>query len=64
MFGLIEIVFSFVDDEGTAKDGVYTPHSGEGISAFVLGVRIETSLDMLNITDTSGVDIVVRVTLD
>lgn len=59
VFSLIEIVFSLVDDEGTAKDRVNTPHSGEGISASVLGILIETSLDMLDITDTASVDIVV-----
>jgi len=63
VFGLIEIVFSFINDEGTAKDGVDTPHGGEGISAFVLGVGIETSLDVLDITDTAGVDVVVGVTV-
>lgn len=63
VFGLIEIVLSFVKNERAANDGVGSAKVGKKVSVLVLSVGIETSLDVLAITDTALGDIEVRVAL-
>ena len=61
VLGLVVIVLSLVDDHGAADDGVRSAKVDEQVSVLVLGVSVETSLDHLNITNTSVVDVLVRV---
>ena len=61
VLGLVVIVLSLVDDHGAADDGVGSAKVDEQVSVLVLGVSVETSLNHLNITNTSVVDVLVRV---
>lgn len=56
------IILAFVNDEGTAKDAVRSPHRGILISVFVLGIGVKACLDMSYITDTTLVNIIGRIT--
>ena len=62
-FRLIEIILSFIDNHGASNNRVDSPHAQELISVLVLGLSIETSLNVLNITATALVNIEVRVTV-
>ena len=61
VLGLVVIVLSLVDDHGASDDGVRSAKVDEQVSILVLGVSVETSLDLLNITNTSVVDVLVGV---
>ena len=61
VLGLVVIVLSLVDDHGASDDGVGSAKVDEQVSVLVLGISVETSLDHLDITNTSVVDVLVRV---
>lgn len=63
VFGLVEIVFSLVEDHGASDNGVRSAEVGEEVSVLVLGVSVEAALDVLEITDASVVDVEMRVTV-
>ena len=63
VFGLVEIVFSLVEDHGASDNGVGSAEVGEEVSVLVLGVSVEAALDVLEVTDASVVDVEMRVTV-
>ena len=63
VLGLVEIVFSLVEDHGASDNGVRSAEVGEKVSVLVLSVSVETALDVLEVTDASVVDVEMRVTV-
>ena len=61
MLSLIVVIFSLVDGHGLTDDGVGSAQVNKEVSVLVLGVRVEASLDLLDVTDAALMDVLVRV---
>ena len=61
VLSLVEVVLSLVDNQGAADDAVGAAEVGEEVSVLVLGLAVETGLDLLDITNASVVDVLVGV---
>lgn len=61
VLSLVVVILTFVENHGASDNGVGSAQVDEEVSVLVLSVGVPTSLDLLNITDTTIVDVLVRV---
>ena len=62
VFGLVEVILSLVDNHGAADNGVRSGKVNKEVSVLVLTSGFPSDLELLNITDTTVQDVLVRVT--
>jgi len=61
MLSLIVVIFSLIDGHGLTDDGVGSAKVNKEVSVLVLGVRVEASLNLLDVTNAALVDVLVGV---
>lgn len=64
VFSHVVIVTSFVENHGATNDGVGSTELSHGVSRLVLGTKVPTALDLLEVTDATLVHVVMRVSSD
>lgn len=61
---LVVVVLGLVDNHCASKDRVGSVHGDLTVSILVLGTSVETGLNLLDVTNTAIMDVIMRVTLD
>lgn len=61
---LVVVVLGLIDNHCASKDRVGSVHGELTVSILVLGTSVETGLNLLAVTNTAFMDVIMRVTLD